>query len=71
MRHNEDQLNSELAQRLPLKVNPHSYDSAHTKCHLLLQAHFSRATLPCSDYATDTKTVMDNAIRICQVCMCL
>ncbi|XP_031431613.1 activating signal cointegrator 1 complex subunit 3 isoform X2 [Clupea harengus] len=66
VRHNEDQLNSELAQRLPLKVNPHSYDSAHTKCHLLLQAHFSRATLPCSDYATDTKTVMDNAIRICQ-----
>uniref|UniRef100_A0A673JLY9 SEC63 domain-containing protein n=1 Tax=Sinocyclocheilus rhinocerous TaxID=307959 RepID=A0A673JLY9_9TELE len=43
MRHNEDQLNSELAQRLPLQVNPHSYDSAHTKTHLLMQAHFSRA----------------------------
>ncbi|KAK6326519.1 hypothetical protein J4Q44_G00021640 [Coregonus suidteri] len=66
VRHNEDQLNSELAQRLPLQVNPHSYDSAHTKTHLLLQAHFSRAQLPCSDYGTDTKTVLDNAIRICQ-----
>ncbi|KAG5271489.1 hypothetical protein AALO_G00180410 [Alosa alosa] len=66
VRHNEDQLNSELAQRLPLQVSPHSFDSAHTKTHLLLQAHFSRATLPCSDYATDTKTVLDNAIRICQ-----
>uniref|UniRef100_A0AAR2IX77 Activating signal cointegrator 1 complex subunit 3 n=1 Tax=Pygocentrus nattereri TaxID=42514 RepID=A0AAR2IX77_PYGNA len=66
VRHNEDQLNSELAQRLPLQVNPHSYDSAHTKTHLLLQAHFSRAQVPCSDYLTDTKTVLDNAIRICQ-----
>ncbi|XP_049587818.1 activating signal cointegrator 1 complex subunit 3 [Syngnathus scovelli] len=66
VRHNEDQLNSSLAQQLPLKVNPHSYDSAHTKTHLLLQAHFSHAQLPCSDYATDTKTVLDNAIRICQ-----
>ena len=67
VRHNEDQLNSQLAQQLPLPVNPHSYDSAHTKTHLLLQAHFSRAALPCSDYGTDTKTVLDNAIRISQV----
>lgn len=67
VRHNEDQLNSQLAQQLPLQVNPHSYDSPHTKTHLLLQAHFSHAQLPCSDYTTDTKTVLDNAIRICQV----
>ncbi|CAJ1061882.1 activating signal cointegrator 1 complex subunit 3 [Xyrichtys novacula] len=66
VRHNEDQLNSQLAQQLPLQVNPHSFDSAHTKTHLLLQAHFSHASLPCSDYTTDTKTVLDNAIRICQ-----
>ncbi|XP_010789686.1 activating signal cointegrator 1 complex subunit 3-like, partial [Notothenia coriiceps] len=66
VRHNEDQLNSQLAQQLPLKVNPHSYDSAHTKTHLLLQAHFSHAQLPCSDYNTDTKTVLDNTMRVCQ-----
>ncbi|KAM8869339.1 activating signal cointegrator 1 complex subunit 3 isoform 2-T4 [Spinachia spinachia] len=66
VRHNEDQLNSQLAQHLPVQVNPHSYDSAHTKTHLLLQAHFSHAPLPCSDYSTDTKTVLDNTIRICQ-----
>ncbi|KAM7382305.1 hypothetical protein PAMP_002043 [Pampus punctatissimus] len=66
VRHNEDQLNSQLAQQLPVQVNSHSYDSAHTKTHLLLQAHFSHAQLPCSDYTTDTKTVLDNAIRICQ-----
>uniref|UniRef100_A0A8D0L2G8 Activating signal cointegrator 1 complex subunit 3 n=1 Tax=Sphenodon punctatus TaxID=8508 RepID=A0A8D0L2G8_SPHPU len=66
VRHNEDQMNSELAKHLPITVNPHSYDSSHTKTHLLMQAHFSRAMLPCPDYATDTKTVLDQAIRICQ-----
>ncbi|XP_009951158.1 PREDICTED: activating signal cointegrator 1 complex subunit 3-like, partial [Leptosomus discolor] len=66
VRHNEDQLNSELAKHLPIEVNPHSFDSSHTKTHLLLQAHFSHAMLPCPDYATDTKTVLDQAIRICQ-----
>uniref|UniRef100_A0A4W3HS74 Activating signal cointegrator 1 complex subunit 3 n=1 Tax=Callorhinchus milii TaxID=7868 RepID=A0A4W3HS74_CALMI len=66
VRHNEDQLNSEMAKQLPIEVNPHSFDSAHTKAHLLLQAHFSRAALPCPDYATDTKSVLDQAIRICQ-----
>ncbi|XP_053317304.1 activating signal cointegrator 1 complex subunit 3 [Spea bombifrons] len=66
VRHNEDQMNSELARHLPIELNPHSMDSAHTKTHLLLQAHFSRAVLPCPDYYTDTKTVLDQAIRICQ-----
>lgn len=66
VRHNEDQLNSELAKRLPLEVSPHSFDSAHTKAHLLLQAHFCRASLPSPDYATDTKSVLDQSIRICQ-----
>ncbi|XP_038655200.1 activating signal cointegrator 1 complex subunit 3 isoform X1 [Scyliorhinus canicula] len=66
VRHNEDQLNSDLAKHLPIEVNPHSFDSAHTKAHLLLQAHFCRAALPCPDYATDTKSVLDQAIRICQ-----
>ncbi|NXP31267.1 ASCC3 protein, partial [Leiothrix lutea] len=66
VRHNEDQMNTELAKHLPIEVNPHSFDSSHTKTHLLLQAHFSHAMLPCPDYATDTKTVLDQAIRICQ-----
>ncbi|XP_072018769.1 LOW QUALITY PROTEIN: activating signal cointegrator 1 complex subunit 3-like [Amphiura filiformis] len=66
VRHNEDSMNSDLAQKLPLEVNPHSLDSPHTKTHLLLQAHFSRETLPCSDYFTDTKSVLDQSIRILQ-----
>ena len=67
VRHNEDNLNSELAKRVPWAVDSRSFDSPHTKAHLLLQSHFSRITLPISDYITDTKSVLDQAIRILQV----
>ena len=42
-------------------------DSPHVKAHLLLQSHFNRNELPCTDYHTDTKSVLDQAIRILQV----
>jgi len=32
----------------------------------LLQAHFSRLKMPCSDYITDLKSVLDQSIRILQ-----
>ncbi|KAL7638072.1 UNVERIFIED_CONTAM: hypothetical protein RMT77_011697 [Armadillidium vulgare] len=74
VRHNEDNLNGELAKRCPIEVNPYTYDSPHTKAHLLLQSHMSRIPLPCVDYLTDTKSVLDQAIRILQamldVCGC-
>jgi len=66
VRHNEDLLNGELAKNCRLPVNMYSLDSSHTKTHLLLQAHFSRLSLPCADYITDTKSVLDQAIRILQ-----
>ncbi|WAR07339.1 ASCC3-like protein [Mya arenaria] len=66
VRHNEDQLNSELSKSVPLEVNPHTLDSPHTKANLLLQCHFGRLPLPSTDYNTDTKSVLDQAIRICQ-----
>ncbi|XP_071801677.1 activating signal cointegrator 1 complex subunit 3-like [Asterias amurensis] len=66
VRHNEDGINGDLAKKLPLEVNPHSFDSPHTKTHLLLQAHYERQPLPCSDYSTDLKSVLDQSIRIMQ-----
>ena len=42
------------------------FASANTKTFLILQAHFSRLQLPCSDYYTDTKSVLDQTIRILQ-----
>ena len=68
VRHNEDSMNRSLVELLPLPVSPpDSYESPHTKTHLLLQAHFSHAPLPIADYATDTKSVLDQALRILQV----
>lgn len=60
-------LYSQLAQKVPLEVNPHTYDSSHTKTHILLQCHFGQLPLPSTDYNTDTKSVLDQAIRILQV----
>lgn len=36
------------------------------KTFLLLQAHFSQLPLPIADYITDTKSVLDQAMRIVQ-----
>lgn len=66
VRHNEDLLNGQLAADCRWPVNQNSLDSSHTKTLLLLQAHFSRLALPCADYSTDTKSVLDQSIRILQ-----
>lgn len=66
VRHNEELLNEELAKMCRYSVDQYTYDSPHTKAFLLLQAHFSRLPLPCTDYNTDLKSVLDQAIRIIQ-----
>ncbi|XP_067947750.1 activating signal cointegrator 1 complex subunit 3-like [Watersipora subatra] len=66
VRHNEDHLNADLAQKLPQEVDKYKMDDSHTKAYILLQAHLSRCPLPSTDYLTDTKSVMDQAIRILQ-----
>jgi activating signal cointegrator complex subunit 3 len=66
VRHNEDKLNEQLAEDVPFKVDPRTLDSPHTKTFLLLQAHFSKAELPIVDYVTDTRMVLDQAVRILQ-----
>lgn len=56
----------ELAKMCRLKVDPLTYDNPHTKTFLLMQAHFSHLPLPNTDFATDTKSVLDQSIRILQ-----
>ena len=36
------------------------------KTFLLLQAHFARLPLPIADYITDTKSVLDQTMRVLQ-----
>ena len=65
VRHNEDILNAQLAEKLPWEIgDDEDFADSNTKAYLLLQAHFVRAPLPISDYITDTKSVMDNAPRV-------
>ncbi len=42
-------------------------DDPHAKASLLLQAHLGRTPLPISDYFTDTRSVLDNSLRLLQV----
>mmetsp|Transcript_13654 Transcript_13654/g.49673 ORF Transcript_13654/g.49673 Transcript_13654/m.49673 type:complete len:2207 (-) Transcript_13654:489-7109(-) len=66
VRHNEDKLNAALAESVYLPVDVRTADDPHTKANLLFQAHLSRLPLPVSDYFTDTKSVLDNSVRIIQ-----
>uniref|UniRef100_A0A0R3U7I7 Helicase C-terminal domain-containing protein n=1 Tax=Mesocestoides corti TaxID=53468 RepID=A0A0R3U7I7_MESCO len=67
VRHGEDEVNATLASQMPLRVRG-AADSPHTKAHILLQSHLSRRThqLPIADYATDTKSLLDQTPRIIQ-----
>jgi activating signal cointegrator complex subunit 3 len=66
VRHNEDKMNAELARAVRWPVNSAALDDPHTKTHLLLQSHLDRLSLPVSDYYTDLKSVLDQAIRVLQ-----
>ncbi|KAG0246557.1 Sec63 Brl domain-containing protein [Mortierella sp. GBAus27b] len=67
VRHNEDLVNKELEQMLPLLIDSSlSFDSPHAKSFLLLQAHFERTKLPIADYITDTVSVLDQSVRVLQ-----
>ncbi|RWS31343.1 Activating signal cointegrator 1 complex subunit 3-like protein [Leptotrombidium deliense] len=66
VRHNEEILNADLSKDCRYTVNDLSFDNPNTKAFLLFQAHFSQLELPCSDYLTDLKSVLDQSIRIIQ-----
>ncbi|KAF9306760.1 hypothetical protein BGZ74_003618 [Mortierella antarctica] len=67
VRHNEDLVNKELEQELPLLIESSmSYDSPHAKSFLLLQSYFERMKLPVADYITDTVSVLDQSVRVLQ-----
>jgi antiviral helicase SLH1 len=68
VRHNEDLINAELSNALPLKADDFGLPmwDPHVKSFLLLQAYFSRIDLPISDYVGDTTSVLDQSIRIVQ-----
>ncbi|VBB27123.1 unnamed protein product [Acanthocheilonema viteae] len=64
VRHNEDQINGQLQQIMPLKLPADAaLDSSHTKAFLLLEAHLSRIKLM-TDYITDQRSMLEQCFRI-------
>lgn len=66
VRHNEENLNEALANLCPYPVDRARFDDSKLKALLLFQAYFSSLPLPIRDYITDTKLVLDNAVRFLQ-----
>jgi activating signal cointegrator complex subunit 3 len=65
VRHNEDELNAELAKFCPWKVDSFAFDDPHVKAFLLLQAKHMGIRLPIQDFVTDTTSVMAQIPRLC------
>lgn len=66
VRHNEENYNAALAEKVRYVVDKNRLDDPHVKANLLFQAHFSQLDMPISDYVTDLKSVLDQSIRIIQ-----
>jgi len=66
VRHNEENLNESLAKLCRYQCPDKVFDSPHVKTFLLALAHFDRLPLPITDYITDTKSVLDNSMRVLQ-----
>ncbi|EDR26206.1 U5 small nuclear ribonucleoprotein 200 kDa helicase, putative [Entamoeba dispar SAW760] len=66
VRHEDDIHCKNLAKKVKYGNLRQSYDDPHTKVFLLLSAYFGENTLPIVDFVLDTKSVLDQCIRILQ-----
>lgn len=68
-RHGEELINMEMSQAMRYKAEDLECEfiwDPHVKAYLLIQAYISRVDLPIADYAQDTVSVLDQALRILQ-----
>ena len=65
VRHNEDKHNEILAKQCRWPVQG-AWDDPHLKANLLFQCVMGRNELPISDYTGDTRSVLDQAMRVMQ-----
>uniref|UniRef100_A0A3P9NV17 U5 small nuclear ribonucleoprotein 200 kDa helicase n=1 Tax=Poecilia reticulata TaxID=8081 RepID=A0A3P9NV17_POERE len=68
IRHHEDALLRQLAQKVPHKLNNPKFNDPHVKTNLLLQAHLSRMQLS-AELQSDTEEILSKAIRLIQACV--
>lgn len=68
-RHGEELINMEMSQAMRYPAEDLECEfiwDPHVKAYLLIQAFMSRVELPIADYAQDTVSVLDQALRILQ-----
>lgn len=68
-RHGEELINMEMSQAMRYQAEDLDCEfiwDPHVKAYLLIQAFMSRVDLPIADYAQDTVSVLDQALRILQ-----
>ncbi|KFM69174.1 U5 small nuclear ribonucleoprotein helicase, partial [Stegodyphus mimosarum] len=68
IRHREDNLLKQLANRLPHKLANPKFSDPHVKTNLLLQAHLSRMQLS-AELQSDTEDILSKAVRLIQACV--
>uniref|UniRef100_A0AAR2JSR6 Activating signal cointegrator 1 complex subunit 3 n=1 Tax=Pygocentrus nattereri TaxID=42514 RepID=A0AAR2JSR6_PYGNA len=68
IRHHEDTLLRQLAQKVPHKLNSPKFNDPHVKTNLLLQAHLSRMQLS-AELQSDTEEILSKAVRLIQACV--
>jgi activating signal cointegrator complex subunit 3 len=66
VRHNEEELNGELAKFCPWKVDSLAMGDPHVKTFLLLQARRMGIRLPIQDFVSDTTSVLQQMPRLTQ-----
>ncbi|KAM4746825.1 U5 small nuclear ribonucleoprotein 200 kDa helicase [Rhinophrynus dorsalis] len=68
IRHHEDNLLRQLAQKVAHKLTNPKFNDPHVKTNLLLQAHLSRMQLS-AELQSDTEEILGKAIRLIQACV--
>ncbi|KAG5281442.1 hypothetical protein AALO_G00072250 [Alosa alosa] len=68
IRHHEDALLRQLAQKVPHKLTNPKFNDPHVKTNLLLQAHLSRMQLS-AELQSDTEDILSKAVRLIQACV--
>lgn len=68
IRHHEDVLLRRIYDRVPLKLDKIHFENPHHKVFILLQAHFSRLTLP-ADLAQDQQDILNRVLTLLNACV--
>ena len=68
IRKHEDVVLKRVYDRVPVKLSETNYESPHFKAFVLLQAHFSRLTLP-PDLVTDQTLVLTKVLNLLSACV--